>query len=177
MPRGRPPKVKPVEGEQPITDAVVEVVSVDGVAPDDLTALKSQVRDLEAKLAAANASKPISTSGGATGRMGKVSRFKEWEVKSWKDNGDPVKVPVFETVKVPLYRYTIDLPPCGGLECKINGTPFYHGMEVDVDLDTLRTLKELVYRCWQHDANIHGNKEEAFYRQKKMPTISARGMQ
>ena len=39
----------------------------------------------------------------------------------------------------------------------------------------IRALKDVVYRNWKHDSDIHGSDENA-YRKQKQPIISARGM-
>lgn len=62
--------------------------------------------------------------------------------------------------------YKIDLPPSGGIEVKINGVPYYHGEQYKINTDTLRTIKDIVFRCWKHEGDIHGNNEN-FYRQPK----------
>jgi hypothetical protein len=59
--------------------------------------------------------------------------------------------------------YKIDLPPSGGIEIKLNGIAYYHGEQYKVDTDTLRTLKDIVFRCWKHEGDIHGSNEN-FYR-------------
>ena len=59
--------------------------------------------------------------------------------------------------------YKIDLPPSGGIEVKINGVAFYHGEQYNIGTDTLRSLKDVVFRCWKHEGDIHGNNEN-FYR-------------
>jgi hypothetical protein len=63
-----------------------------------------------------------------------------------------------------FYRYRIELPPSGGLDVRINGVPYYHGQEYSIDLDTLRTIKDVVHRSWAHEASIRGSNEN-FYRQ------------
>ena len=62
--------------------------------------------------------------------------------------------------------YKMDLPPVGGLDVKVNGVPFYHGEQYKVTTDTLRTLKDIVFRNWKHEGDIHGSNEN-FYRQPK----------
>jgi len=63
------------------------------------------------------------------------------------------------------YFYKIDLPPVGGEGIRINGTLLYHGQVVRCDARTLSTLKDIVYRNWKHDRDIHGT-DENFYRKK-----------
>lgn len=98
-----------------------------------------------------------------------------YKVVGYRDDagGRPILQPVFKTVQVPTFYYKIDMPPCGGEALKINGIAFYHGTVVEVDLHLLRSIKEIVYRCWDHDRQIHGTDENA-YRPKQRPTVSAR---
>jgi len=62
--------------------------------------------------------------------------------------------------------YKMDLPPVGGIDVKVNGVPFYHGEQYKITTDTLRTLKDIVFRNWKHEGDIHGSNEN-FYRQPK----------
>src|SRR5574340_942318 len=110
-----------------------------------------------------------------TGKTIKVQRAAGYKVVGHRDDGREIIKPVFRTVTIPTYYYKIDMPPCGGTDLKLNGTPYYHGGVYELDLDTLRTVKEMVNRLWKHDAEIHGS-DENFYRKQSKPTISARGM-
>jgi len=69
--------------------------------------------------------------------------------------------------------YKIDLPPSGGIEVKINGISFYHGEQYNISTDTLRSLKEMVFRCWKHEGDIHGNNEN-FYRRPQERVLSGK---
>jgi len=91
------------------------------------------------------------------------------------ENGRVTREPIFEEVEVPTYRYKIDMAPCGGIDLKINDVAYYHGQTIEVDIDTLRTIKDTVYKTWAHDASVHGNKDENAYRPKTHEKISARG--
>ena len=62
--------------------------------------------------------------------------------------------------------YKIDLPPVGGIDIRCNGVPYYHSEQYKVTTDTLRTLKDIVFRNWKHEGDIHGSNEN-FYRQPK----------
>jgi hypothetical protein len=62
-----------------------------------------------------------------------------------------------------MWFYKINLPSSGGWDVSINGTRFYHGQQYKIGTDTLRTLKEIVHRSWQHENAIMGNNEN-FYR-------------
>lgn len=63
-----------------------------------------------------------------------------------------------------LWWYRIDLAPCGGIDIRINGMQFVHGETYEFDTDTLRSVKEIVSRTWGHEANIHGENENAYKR-------------
>lgn len=98
-----------------------------------------------------------------------------YRIVGYKDDagGRPILKPVFKSVKVPTFYYRIDLPPSGGEALKLNGVPYYHGTIGEFDLHTLRTVKEIVYRGWDHERNISGSNENV-YREQKRPHISAR---
>ena len=98
-----------------------------------------------------------------TGKTMKVRKFKEYDIKGYKDSGEPIVTPIFETVDVPEYVYQINMAPCGGTDLKINGVAYFHGAIVKTDIDTIRLLKDMVYKTWKHDADIHGT-DENFYR-------------
>jgi hypothetical protein len=70
-----------------------------------------------------------------------------------------------------LWEYTIDLPPSGGTDIKLNGIPFYHGQTYRVTKGTLDVLRDQVSRSWQHEANIRGSNENA-YRRPRETTFS-----
>lgn len=115
-----------------------------------------------------------------SGRTRKVKQFKEWKSVGFKDNGDEILKPLFRPVAVPTYFYRINMAPCGGDKLRINGEEFYHGATYEFDIDTLRTVKDIVSRTWAHDRDIHGS-DENFYRAKHKDIdprnrISARGM-
>ena len=109
-----------------------------------------------------------------TGKFVKVSRLKEYKCVGHKDDGREILKPVFKDVLLPTFAYKINMPPVGGNDLKINEVPFYHGATYILDIETLRTVKEMVFRLWDHDKNIHGTDENA-YRQKSHARISARG--
>jgi hypothetical protein len=178
--------------KKPLPDgSVTELVSIDKVAPGDVDKMLLEIADLKAKLEASEAARgdaereAIASAQAQgmlmqgqiqevpSGKTALVAKFKEWKHRGFKDNGDEIVKPVFEKKRVPTFFYTIDLPPCGGTDMKINGMPLYHGAMVELDIDTLRTVKDMVYRCWKHDADIHGS-DENFYRQPTRPHISMR---
>jgi len=172
----------------------VEVASTDGMPTDAEIRLLAENRELRAKLDAANAQRSDAEQSALataqaqgmllqrtveevpTGKTVPLPRLKEMKIVGYKDDsGRPILKPVFERVPVPTFFYKVDLPPCGGTDLKINGVPFYHGAVYELDLDTLRTVKEIVYKCWKHDADIHGT-DENFYRKPHKPQLSQRGM-
>lgn len=109
-----------------------------------------------------------------TGKQRKMQRCKGYKVVGHKDDGREILKPVFETVETPTFKYKIDIPPCGGEGIKLNGQDYYHGAVYEFDIDTLRSVKEIVARVWEHDKNIHGSDENA-YRPKQSPRLSLRG--
>lgn len=62
----------------------------------------------------------------------------------------------------PTYLYHVDMPPVGGTDIKLNGEEKYHGQTYEMTLDTLRSVKEIVYRIQAHEAAIHGSDEDVF---------------
>lgn len=88
--------------------------------------------------------------------------------------GRSVREPVMEEVEVPEYWYKIDMPPVGGTDLKINGVPMEQGALVKLTLDELSSVKEMIYRLWQHEHNISGSNEN-FYRKPVQRQLSARG--
>lgn len=65
-----------------------------------------------------------------------------------------------------MWKYKIDLSPSGGVQITLNGIPYYHGEVYTFDTGTLRTIKEIVARTWDHERNIHGNRENAYWREQ-----------
>ena len=63
-----------------------------------------------------------------------------------------------------MWWYRVDLAPCGGIDIRINGMQYVHGETYEFDTDTLRSIKEIVSRTWGHEANIHGENENAYKR-------------
>lgn len=191
MPRSSKPP-----GEAPEQHA--EVASLKHTAPEDVASLKAQIDDLQRQLgiseeARGSAEKAALAAAEAqgtlmqrqitevpTGRKVKVRRALDengrpsYKVVGYKDDGREILKPVFREVELPTYFYKIDIPPVGGMDMKINDVPLYHGAVYTFDQDTLRTVKEMVYRLWRHDADIHAN-DENFYRRAQSPTLSARG--
>lgn len=107
-----------------------------------------------------------------TGKKVKVKRAVGYEVVSYKDDGREIIKPKWKEVLLPTYFYKIDMPPVGGFDLKINEQSFFHGTVYEVDIDTLRTMKEIVARTWEHDRSIHGS-DENFYRKEQAPTLRA----
>ena len=189
---GRKPRhVRAVKLDTPTADAFAQVASTSGADSGDLAKLQAEIKNLQSQLdgervkrtAAEAAALLAAESQGMlmqrdireipSGKTRTLKRLDRYKVVGHKDDGREILAPVFKDVEVPTFFYKIDLPPCGGTDLKINGTPFYHGTTLELDLDTLRTVKDVVYRCWKHDADIHGSDENA-YRPKKANVISAR---
>ena len=174
-------------------NALAEVASLDGAPDTTKDALRAEIAELKAKLAASDAARGDSEklalaaaqAQGAlmqrdiqevpTGKTVKVQRLDHYKVVGHKDDGREILKPVFHSVTLPTFFYKIDMPPCGGTDLKINGTPFYHGAVYELDVDSLRTVKDMVFRTWKHDSDIHGS-DENFYRKPQQARLSARGM-
>ncbi len=174
-----------------MAQVVSEVVSIADTPPDAVAKLLKEINDLKSKLAISDAARgdaeqralDAAQSQGAllqpgieevpTGKVVKVSRCKSYKVVGHRDDGRDILRPVMEMVDIPTYFYKVDMPPCGGTDFKINEVPYYHGTVYEFDVDTLRSVKEIIYRLWDHDRNTHGSNENA-YRRKTTPRLSAR---
>jgi hypothetical protein len=189
-------------GAQPPADELPEahaaVASVAGTSPKDVQALMDQIASLQrqldvseekrtdaekAALAAAQAQGALmqrDIQEVATGKTVKVKRAIDkdgrpaYKVVGYKDDGREILKPVWREIELPTYFYKVDMPPVGGTDLKISGIPLYHGTVYELDVDTLRTVKDIVYRLWNHDREIHGS-DENFYRKEQAPRLSARG--
>lgn len=180
MPRGRP---KGSKNSKP-TDQVSEVASVKHTSPDDFAKMQAENAALRAQLAQSEQARSegekvaleVAQAQGMllqksieevpTGKSVTVKRLDHYKVVGHKqDTGEDILRPIFKEVKLPTFYYKIDLPPCGGIHMRINGKEFYHGTVYEFDIDTLCSVKEIVYRCWDHDAQIHRS-DDSFYRPK-----------
>jgi len=99
-----------------------------------------------------------------TGKKVMVQRLKEYKVRGYTDDNRPIRQPVFHEVELPTYFYKIDLPASGGDGVNIGGEWYYQGQPYEVDIDLLRTLKDIVHRAWAHEGTIKGNNENIFRR-------------
>lgn len=182
MPR-KTPATDPVAGQR---SEHVAVASIAATSPEDVEALRSQIADLEAQLDLARSDKELQALAVAeaqfrdmqevpTGKTVTVQRCRGYKTVSYRDDGRPILKPLWEDEEVPTFFYKIDIPPVGGAGLIPNGTPFYHATVYEVDIHTLRSWKDQVYRLWAHERNINGSNENA-YRRESAPTLSARGM-
>lgn len=165
----------------PAPDAVAKVASIEGVSASDIAALEAQIADLRKQLEVSEDARSDSEKHALelaknqassimqsviqevpTGKTVKVSRCKSYEVVSYKDDGRAIHKPIMHEVDMPTYFYRIDLPPIGGEGLKINQIELRHGLTVELDQDTLRTVKDMVYRVWAHEKNVHGENENAY---------------
>lgn len=110
----------------------------------------------------------------ATGREIEIARCTGYDVAGYRDDGREIRKPVFKKVKVPTYFYKIELPPSGGISVGINGQHFYHGETYEVDVDLLRTLKDIVHRSWAHEQKLKGSDENVY---RKPTNVTLRGSQ
>jgi uncharacterized small protein (DUF1192 family) len=110
-----------------------------------------------------------------TGKTVTVQRLSKYVVKGYHDDGREILRATFRPVSLPTYFYKVDLPPSGGTDMKINGLPLYHGATYEVDVDTLRTMKDMVFRQWKHEREVRGSNENA-YRKPQAPTLSGKVM-
>jgi hypothetical protein len=148
-------------------------------SPDDVMQLQAEIKRLTKQLetetdakkeaqddarAARESAKVVLMSGNvdevSTGRTVTMSIAKNARAKD----------PEYDEVEVPTFFYRIDMPPVGGIQIMINGEPMYHGETYELDLHTLRTVKDIVHRLYAHEANIHGSDENA-YRPKSPRTV------
>ena len=96
-----------------------------------------------------------------------------YKARAWRDDGRPIMEPIWRKVKLPTYFYKIDMPAVGGMAIRLGEAEYYHGVTYEFDRDTLATIKEMVYRLWDHERSIHGS-DENFYRPKQAPTFNFR---
>ncbi len=183
--------IKP--SEQGSNGVVAKVVSVKDTPPDAVEKLLLEIADLKAQLKVSDAARSEAERAALdaaqaqgtllqtevqevpTGKKIKVKRANGYKVVGHKEDGRDILRPIWKTVALPTFFYKIDMPPCGGTDFKINGVPFYHGTVYEFDEDTLRSVKEIVYRLWDHDRQIHGS-DENFYRKPQKTRLSGRGM-
>lgn len=109
-----------------------------------------------------------------TGEKKKIRKCTGYEVVGYKDDGREIRKPIFEQIEVPTFWYKIDVPPSAGLGITISGNQFYHGETYKFTEDELRTVKDMVHRCFVHE-NIRLGRNEAPYRKEREHTLSMRG--
>jgi len=180
-------KATPAQKESP---GVLKIASVKNVSPEDYAALEARLADLQEQLDISEAGRSAAESAAlaAAEAQGMLLQSEIQEVPTGKkvtmekcvgykrvgfEHGRAILEPKFATVEEPTYFYRIDMPAVGGTELVTNGVPMYHGAVVEVDIGTLRDLKEKIYRLWDHDRNISGSNENA-YRRKREDTLSMR---
>jgi hypothetical protein len=191
MPRKYVRKAKDPETGEPNPEVKTEVASIKGAAGEDVQKLLDEIEGLKEKLAVSERSRSdaeqaalakAEAQGGAlmaqsniaevpTGKSIDIQVLDRYETVGYKDDGRPILKPKFRREKSPTFFYKIDLPPVGGLGLTINGLPLYHGTVYEFDIHSLRTVKEMVYRVWKHDLDIHGSDENA-YRKPENKQIS-----
>lgn len=164
---------------KPPKEGVAQVASIKGVSQSDTQKLLDQIADLEAKLAVAEKGRTDAEKEALalveaqsalgsfdqerpTGKKIKIRRLKEMKEVGYRDDGRPILKPIFENADVPTFFYKINLPPVGGDGLKVNGLLLAHNATYEFDLHSLRSVKEMVYRIWDHERNIHGSDENAY---------------
>lgn len=172
---------KTPEGE-PDPEMKTEIASVAGTSGEDVKKLLKEIEGLKEKLAISEtkrtegekAALAAAESQGMglmmqtnimevpTGKFIDIQVLDHYETVAYKDDGRPILKPKFKREKSPTFFYKIDLPPVGGIGLTINGMPLYHGTVYEFDIHSLRTVKDMVYRVFKHDADIHGSDENAY---------------
>lgn len=191
MPRPKGSKNKPQNDQADAAQSVTEIVDVSDVSGDEVEKLRAENADLIRRLAEADAARgseqqsaldmvraqglgmDAPTQERPTGRTMPMEKCVGYKRIGW-EHGRPIREPIFEVVDEPTYYYKVIMAPCGGIDLKINGNPLMHGAVYELDIDTLRTVKDIVFRTWAHDKAVFGDDKENAYRQKQNPTLSAR---
>jgi hypothetical protein len=184
-----PPKVE--DGDDLVPESFIKIRDITQVSPEDVAKLLAENERLKAELAEEQAARgdaeqralqqAAATLGQRseqevpTGNKVEISMCDGYKTVGYKEDGRPVLKPIWKRVEVPTYFYLIDLPPAGGEGVCINGTWYYHGTVVELDQYQLRSMKEIVYRGWDHERNISGFNENA-YRTERRQTVSMKGM-
>ena len=153
--------------EEPTTDAVeIEAEASGNAAYDDMSkeqliALVQAQTEANAKLMEEMQRAQAASDNAAmiTSNIREVYSHSD-EVEDGKnDDGTP------KLKSVEYWKYTLDLPPSAGEGLKYNGMPLYHGQTICVDIDTLRMVKDMVYRAHMHEASIFGKMNDNAFRQ------------
>lgn len=188
----------PVDAES-LPDAHMKIVDVHSATPEQIAALLAENAALQERLALETEARgeaeqrlldqAVAQLGQAeimevpTGKTVKLKRLDlehegedrmGYRTKSYREDGRPNLAPVWKDVDLPTYFYRIDLPPSGGECMKINGEAIYHGTVIECDIDRLRSIKEIIYRGWDHERNISGSNENAYRTPKKQRLSAAR---
>lgn len=139
---------------------------------DELEALRKEVKRLEDALKVANTANEDAARRAMffkdvneevpTGETVKVQKCYKYETVGYSDAGKAILKPVYKEVELPTFMYKVNLPPVGGTAITLDGFQYQHGDTYTVDLDQLRTIKEIVHRIRDHEATIHGTDENAY---------------
>ena len=98
-------------------------------------------------------------------KMARIMVLDKYEIKGYKDDGREILKATFKPKMVPTYFYKVMLAPNGGMDMKMNGVELFHGGVYEMDIDTLRSVKEIIYRGWKHEREFRGT-DENFYRRQ-----------
>lgn len=177
----------------PNPEVHAEIASIKDVQQTDLQKLLAEIADLKSKLAVSETARTeaekqalalaeaqagvmqVAVQEVPTGKKVKVQRCAGYETVGYKDDGRPILKPTWKSVELDTFFYKIDLPPVGGDGLRVNGLLLAHGAVMEFDIDTLRSVKDMVFRCWDHERNIHGTDENVF-RKPTQRTLSGAGM-
>lgn len=157
MPARTPNSPPPQGGEgEDFLEKGEEVVGAPLEPEESTEELKARIKRLEAALAHSDTQRARSEEDAARlSAQAQSSMFTSNVTERFSRKSDSGK---------DIWWYRVDLAPCGGIDIRLNGIQYVHGETYEFDTDTLRSVKEIVSRTWGHEANIHGENENAYKR-------------
>ena len=146
-------------------------------APSSEDLLK-QIQDLQAQLAATTSALQQSEQAQADILRQLSSIPIAQEVHAGKAKKTVVDAKGSESeVEVDIYAMTINLPASAGMFIRINDFPLYNGQTYKLEMDTVRSVKEAMYRAWWHENNVAGDEREVAYRPQGTSKVTPFGVQ